>query len=357
MKILMLVNWKVQYCEQASTQLLAADYCLKGTPYWFFRYFRNSPQVDVVDIHSFGILERFEKNVLHFYLIQTLRVLPKLGRYDLVISHGMQSGIVMCLWRRFFKTKARHVVFDIGSFNSAAESGAELKLMQWASRSLDGLIYHTLSQKKYYEKCFPWSLNKSYFIRFGCDADFFLSREPNSKRKRKENRYILCVGSEARDLETLTKAYAELETDVELCIIGEERPSDQKGVTCRGRCSIQELNSLIAQAEFCILPLFDRNFSYGQMTLQQQMAFGKCVLTARVPSMVDYIRENDTAVAYTPRDVEDCRSKMKLLLDNPRLTESIGQNARRFIAEACNEKIMAGEIEKVLQKLSGGHGK
>lgn len=93
---------------------------------------------------------------------QALKAIPKLHKYDLIVSHGMQSAVVVCLYRRFFRGKEKHIVFDIGSFNSAAESGSALKLMQFASRSIDGLIYHTSAQHAYYEKfSHGWSKNLS----------------------------------------------------------------------------------------------------------------------------------------------------------------------------------------------------
>ena len=163
----MLVNWKVAYENQIPEGKQPPDYVVPGQKYWFFRYLSDDISVDVVDIRSFPWLEQFEKEKIRFYIWQTLKVLPKLNQYDLVLSHGMQSGIVLCLWRRLFgHGKCKHIVFDIGGFNSAKEEGKALKLMQFASKSLDGVIYHTKSQITYYEKCHPWLLSKSRYIAF-----------------------------------------------------------------------------------------------------------------------------------------------------------------------------------------------
>ena len=114
-KILMLVNWKVRYCDQVPSDLQPPDYYVADKPYWFFRYFNNQCDVDVVDISSLPAIESIEKEGLRFYIIQTLRVIPRLNKYDCIISHGVQSGILLSLWRRLFKTKSKHIVFDIGS--------------------------------------------------------------------------------------------------------------------------------------------------------------------------------------------------------------------------------------------------
>ena len=50
MKILMLVNWKIEYCNSIPKSKQPPDYCIKGEDYWFYRYFKNKPEVDVIDI-------------------------------------------------------------------------------------------------------------------------------------------------------------------------------------------------------------------------------------------------------------------------------------------------------------------
>ena len=131
MKILMLVNWKVLSCKETPNDKQPPDYRVEGEPYWFYRYFNQKDDVDIIDISSVSWLENFEREKLRFYVLQALKAIPKLHKYDLIVSHGMQSAVVVCLYRRFFRGKEKHIVFDIGSFNSAAESGSALKLMQF----------------------------------------------------------------------------------------------------------------------------------------------------------------------------------------------------------------------------------
>lgn len=73
MKILMLVNWKIEYCKEKPADKQPPDYKVEGKGYWFYRYFKNKPEVDVIDIRSFPWLENFERNKLHFYIWQAIR--------------------------------------------------------------------------------------------------------------------------------------------------------------------------------------------------------------------------------------------------------------------------------------------
>lgn len=355
MKILMLVNWKIKYCNQRPINAQPPDYCVKGEPYWFYRYFQEQPEVDVVDVSSFSWLEKFEKNKIRFYIWQTLKVLPKLNQYDLIVSHGMQSGVIISLWRRFFKTKAKHIVFDIGSFNSAAEKGFALKMLQFASKSLDKVIYHTSSQIEYYKKFFPWIVKKSHFIRFGTDLEFF--NPSNLEMSENSEPYIICVGYSKRDWDTVIKAYQKLNTEVKLHLVGhvEDKYKKIRGVEQFPFVSITELIDRIYNAQFSVLPLESFNYSYGQMTLLQQMALGKCIIAARVPSLIDYVKDGENAVLYEPKDVDELAEKMKQLLLNVELCTKMGVNGKASLQHCCNEVIMSRNIEEIFYRVIKGY--
>lgn len=351
MKILMLVNWKVEYCNEKPFNKQPPDYYIKGEPYWFYRYFDQKVEVDVVDVRSFSWLENFEKNKLKFYVWQTLKVIYKLNKYDLIVSHGMQSGVVLSLIRRFVKTKAKHIVFDIGSFNSAAESGFALKLMQFASKSIDGVIYHTSNQIEYYKKVFPWIVNKTQFVRFGADLDFFDATKLIMSKD--SDKYMICVGYSKRDWSTVVMAYQRLKTNIKLRFVGhvEEKFRSISGIEQISFVPIKELINQIYNAEFCVLPLESFNYSYGQMTLMQQMALGKCVIAARVPSLVDYIEDGKTAVMYDPQNVEDLKEKMQMIINNQTKMNNISKNGTYYLKKQCNEQLMAKNIEQIYIKV------
>lgn len=346
----MLVNWKIEYTDIVPADKQPPDYCIQGEDYWFFRYFQNREEVhvDVVDIHSFPALENFEKNKIRFYVWQTLKVLPKLSQYDVVLSHGMQSGIVLCLWRKLFgKGKYKHIVFDIGAFNSAKEDGKALKLMQFASKTLDGVIYHTAMQKEYYKKCHPWLLDKSKYIPFGTDAEFFEQREDAKQAKEdKKPPYILSVGYNKRDWGTLIQAYEKIDTEVELHLLGNDSwKSSNPKIKILPPVPIKKMMAMIEDCLFGVLPLKWFNYSYGQMTLMQQMALGKAVIVSEVPSVKDYVEDSIDALLYPPEEVNALEKQMRLLLEDDALREKIGLEASRTIREKINEKTMALEVE------------
>ena len=350
MKILMFVNWKIEYSDKVPKDKQPPDYFIKGEPYWFFRYFHGrNYDIDVIDIRSFKWLENFEKNKIRFYIWQTIRVLPKLNKYDVVLSHGMQSGIMLALFRRLFgKGKYKHIVFDIGAFNSAKTSGRALRFMQFASKSIDGVIYHTKSQKDYYEKCHPWLVNKSTYIPFGTDAEFF--DYDNYECDEKEN-YILCVGYNKRDWDTLIKAYMMTNKKYKLYLLGNDKLDVMDdNVHLIKAVDVNQMKNMILASRFCVLPLKSYNYSYGQMTLLQQMALGKAIIVADVPSVSEYINDGEV-MTYVPENVASLSGKIQKLMDDDALCKSLGDKASIAVKEKYNEQIMANKIENFVNEI------
>ncbi len=378
MKILMLVNWKIEYSDTVPKDKQPPDYYIPGQPYWFFRYFKNRDiSVEVADITSFPKLEDIEKNRIRFYIGQAIKQIPHLNEYDVVLSHGMQSGIVIALWRKLFgKGSYKHIVFDIGAFNSARESGASLKFMRFAGRSIDGIIYHTPSQIDYYRKCHPWLVKKAIYITFGTDTDFFDpdtgvtgTTAHSTDHPDAEKSYILCAGYNKRDWETLMAAHLKAGKPVTIRFLGTRELVDlimnkyrdydnESEGHCFNKLNIEVLDGVsvtefieqVENAAFCVLPLKSVNYSYGQMTMLQQMALGKTVVAADVPSLKPYFREGAN-IKYEPENVDELSEIIKDLSKDSRKCSDIGRKASELVRSEFNERIMAEKIEKAIDFL------
>lgn len=349
----MLVNWKVRYTEKIPNDLQAPDYYTKNEKYWFFRYLPEDIEVDVIDISSNKLIENIERK-LHFYIVQTIKAIRRMKNYDVVISHGMPSGILMALYRRIFgKKKEKHIIFDIGAFNSAKEKGVILKLNQFASKSIDGIIYHESEQIAYYKKCFPWLVEKSKFIPFGTDVTYFDRDidEIKNKEKNKED-YIISIGYNLRDNETLIEAYKKSNINCSLKIIGATEKYRREGnVQFFPPIKKRELNKEIQNAKFCVLPLEYREFSFGQMTLLHQMYYEKIVITANVPSMKDYIIDGKTGILYKSKDIEDLKNKIEYTFNNYENLKDIEKLAKKSVETEYNEEKMAKRVEEFINKI------
>ena len=69
MKILLLINWKIKYCDEIPDGIQPSDYSCPKETFWFFKYFNEEPQVDVVDISAPEIIEKIENKDRSKYIM------------------------------------------------------------------------------------------------------------------------------------------------------------------------------------------------------------------------------------------------------------------------------------------------
>ncbi len=347
MKILMLVNWPIHYLSRDRVDIQPPDKQLSGQSYWFFRHWPEAgAEVHVLDVSRVPWVYTLEKKVIRFYVLQSLRAMVRANDYDLIISHGAQSGVVLAAFRRLVGRKMPpHIIIDVGCFNGGRERRLELAPICYAARSLAGVIYHASVQREYYQRNMPWLPVR--FVRFGVDDEFFqpLGLETED--------YIVAAGIYQRDYQTLLKAWSMLPAGkMRLKILGVKKIQGElpAGVELIDWLSIDAFKEEIGRSRFVVLPLNYRRYAYGQMSLLQSMAMAKPVLVSRVPSMVDYVTDDVDALFAEPGDAGDMARKLKLLWDDPALAASLGA-AARSTAERLNEAGMAAGIHAFIREI------
>lgn len=354
MKILLLINWKIKYCDTIPENLQPSDYCCPEEPFWFFKYFSEVPEVDVVDISSPKWVEKIE-NKIRFHFYQTLKVLPKIKQYDLIFIHGSNSAMLLGAIKRILRIPMPPILdVDISSFHQASTSGIIHRLSQFSSKAFDYMVYHTSSQIDYYKKEFPWLVNKCEFVPLGVDYNYWKTKQYPVIPERKN--YIVCVGYRKRDWNTLLKAYNELNIDEELYLIGKpDIKCENSKIKVLPFIPISELMTYIVNAKFSVIPLDDFNYSFAQLTLLQQMALGVPILAADVYAIRDYIKRSSGVISYIPYDVENLKTKLQEL---SKLKEAdlrkMGQSNMECIMTVLSEQQMAQRFERICRMLYGG---
>lgn len=350
MKFLFLPNWKVHKFKTDNIIFQEPNIFTNNIPYWFFKYWpEEHAQFDVIDYSRIPFFHTIEKNLLRFYIVQTLKAFPKMKKYNLIISHGAQSAVFLAFVRSVsgFKNPP-HIIIDVGCLNGGRSRQPELSIFQFSMKSVSGIIYHASSQKTYYDRYFPFLSKKAFFVPFGVDTELFKPLDVEQEN------YMLSIGYKFRDWMTLINAYSQIKTNTALIIVG---PKDlnmklPNNVYCQPFVPINTLKELIPKAKFIVLPLVDLPYAHGQMTLLQSMAMGKAVIVSKVPSTVDYVNDGENALFVKLHDVDDMRSKIEFLLHNPHEIFRLGKNARKSVENKFTEKHMAEGIYQACKILN-----
>jgi glycosyltransferase involved in cell wall biosynthesis len=348
MKILFLPNWKVQALSEDVTAWQAPDKQVTGQPYWFFRYFPADCQVDIVDFQQPNWLSFLEKK-LNLYVWQGIKAFFRRGHYDLVVSHGAQSGLIYSLLRAItFRRRPPHLIFDIGSMNGARSNKIENAVISLALKGQPHIVVHSRVIIDNYRQTYPALVERTKYIPFGVDVDDFTPAATEEV-----GNYVLAFGAAKRDYPTLLEAWAGIRTDTKLCLIGYRQSVELDNVETIARVSISELKEYIRQALFVVIPLPVFNYSYGQMSFLQSMSMGKTVVVTRTPSSVDYLQDGEGAYFVEPGDVAGMRDRISTLLNDEAMLAAANAKARAFVEAHFSEQMMAEQLHDYMQSLTG----
>ena len=237
----------------------------------------------------------------------------------------------------------------MSAFNRGRNSIFEIVPIRFAARSINYVVYHAKIQKEHYKKHLTFLLKRSKYVPFGADHFFFQPLEV------KEENYILSIGHNWRDWDTLIQAFQKLKTDFDLKIVGDQNVSIPAEISSRVKClpyiGIDDLKMAIAKAAFIVLPLPYFPHAYAQMTLLQSMAMGKAVIVSRVPGIIDYVIDNENALLVEPGNILNLKNKMEYLLAEPEQKKILEKKARETIEKEFNEIKMAQGIFEAACKI------
>lgn len=343
MKILFLPNWKVYQLNVDDDGIQAPDKQVAGAPYWFFKYFKQPCTVDIIDFQQKNALSWLEKKA-NTYFWQGIKAFFKASQYDVVISHGAQSGLMYSLLCTLFNRKSPlHIIFDIGAMNGGRANKLENSVIRFALKSNPGIICHSKVIIEHYKNSYSNLVPRSCYIPFGVDTQYF-----NQPIDDNTENYVLTFGHVKRDYETLISAWSGINTTHKLRLIGCKQNVSTLNIEVINKVTINELKNQIANARFVVIPLPVFNYSYGQMSFLQSMSMGKTVIVTETPSSIDYLKDGKGSFFVKPHDVEDMRAKLKLLLNNKNLLADTNLKSRPYVLEHFSETQMAEKIEQFI---------
>lgn len=344
-------NWNVKHLQMDDESIQAPDKYVDGSPYWFFKYFPKDTKVDVLDIGKASLLRKIEKKI-KFYIAQPIKAFKIRNNYDLVISHGAQSGLVYELLSSFVEKKPKHLMFDIGGLNGARINHYETPLIRFALRCSPAIIVHSSRQLQLYKEAYPNLVEKAKFIPFGADFLYFNHGLEIHFEKR-----IVAFGYMKRDFLTLCKAFDEIDDTVyELHIVGDCSLADEfmhnERILFHNKMLVGDLINFITESAFVVIPLPEYRYSYGQMSFLQSMALCKPMIVTDTTSSHDYIVNVSGVLSPKPYDVEDMKRYLIEMMSksNGELMRMGVMNAE-YVRNDFNEKLMGERVYEFVKEI------
>lgn len=348
-RILFIPNWNIKQINIDDARIQAPDKRVIGAPYWFFKYFPEHPQMDIIDIGTNNLIRKLEKKI-KFYFIQPIKAFLTRNKYDIVISHGAQSGLVYELLTSFVSNKPRHLMIDVGGLNGARSNAFEVSLIRFALRKKPTIIIHSSGQMSLYKQVYSSLVEKVHFIPFCVDYEYFKQYSTNSQI----GNYALSFGYTKRDYPTLLEGWKILNLQVPLKIVGVSGTSYPSVYNSKimfiNKYPLHELIKQISNCRFVIIPLPELNYSYGQMSFLQSMALGKVVIVTETTSSKDYIKNAPGVFPVVPNSVQSITEAITHVesLSNKELI-LLGKANQEYIERNFSEKKMARMFYELIQ--------
>jgi glycosyltransferase involved in cell wall biosynthesis len=309
-KLIYLPALKNRYLETCSHTLLSLLHLL------FFNL-----NIDIVHIHALGPA--------------LFSFLPKVFNKKVVVTvHGLD-------WQRKKWSIVPKIVLKIGEYS--------------AGYLPDKTIVVSKNLKSYFHDKF----NKRFFyIPNGANIPVI-----GNPFFRKEKKYILFVGrlTPEKEIDLLIRAFNQLNTNLKLVIAGGasyhkryllslKRIATPK-IKFPGFKEKEALDNLYRNAYLFVLP---SSVEGSPLALLEAMGYGLCVLTSKIKENQEIV--GNSGILFESGNCTDLKNKLKHLINDPGLVESLGKKARQKVKSEYNWEKIITNLENLYKSL-GANGK
>jgi glycosyltransferase involved in cell wall biosynthesis len=216
----------------------------------------------------------------------------------------------------------------------------------------------------------PTEFGRQKFVAGGVPAEKIVvkpnSIHPDPGEGGKDRSYALFVGrlSPEKGLRTLLEAWARLRTAIPLHIVGdgplrgEQTEFVQKhglsGICFRG--NLQRSETLAAMKGACYLVVPSESYEGMPLAVLEAYAAGTPVISSRMGTMQELIRDGKTGLHFTPFDADDLARKAEWAWVHPKEMGAMGKQARHEYESKYTAATNYRTLMDIYQRAIRGYG-
>ncbi len=276
--------------------------------------------------------------------------------FDVFYIGNEKLGILVAALLRLVKYRPRIAILN--HYLSNSKKALFFKYLQ-LERSVDALICLNEYQAAFLEKKLAVSPRKIFRVHHGANVDgsFFCPRAKQGTHPK----YILSVGRENRDYETLFEVLRNSEIQVKIVASDISRSRRYRSNDLRGRLnnveifediSYPELRELYEHCSFVVLPMHNVDYPAGITAVMEAMAMGKAVVATYSRGIHEFIEDSVTGFWTNPGNAIELREKILILWNNPRLARQMGERARDSVKSRVDLPRYVEELGSILRSLN-----
>jgi glycosyltransferase involved in cell wall biosynthesis len=256
---------------------------------------------------------------------------------------------------KFLKRRPRIVILN---HNLSSWKKAFLFSRLQLQNSVDALICLNEYQATFLERELAVSSEKVYRVHYGAmvDGSFFLPQVKEDE----ERKYVLSVGRENRDYETLFEALRSSNIPAKVVSSGMRESSEYRtGITDGRQPDVEmfdhipytQLRTLYQGCSFVVIPMHNADYPAGVTAIMEAMATGKAVIATYSRGIQEFIEDSITGFWIEPGNPIALRQKMLFLWNSPELALRMGKRAREKVKRRVDLTRFVEELESILTGL------
>jgi len=279
-------------------------------------------------------------------LVEAALAVHQIASHNVMLSTSEKIAIPLAIFLSIFKYTTPHIVI-------AHKLSSGLKANLWQKGQLHQRFSHIIclckAQLDYAIHQLGVPETNVNFIYDKVDQRFFYPMQTEV------DDYILAVGQERRDYQTLLQAIAG--TGLKLVVVASSPWStskvnlgDKEKITVLSHIPYSELKMLYARARLVVVPLFNVDYAAGVNTVLEAMAMAKPLIVSHTRGITDYVVDNETGIYIPPENPVELRRAILSLRNQPKELKRLGINARQAVEEQMNLDIYINRVVEIVRK-------
>lgn len=284
-------------------------------------------------------------------LIKTIKQIRKFNP-DVIVAGPLPTTIV--IYAHFIKYLIPKTKLIINASFHETDQDFNRKPLIKSLQSADFIWALTQHEKDMFINKYNISSDKIILLGNGVDKNFI---NPSNTIYSSQN--ILFIGSFAahKNIETLIKAFINLNKKYKnstLTLVGQKTlyfPKIQKllkkskSIKTIFNPNNKEIIKLIDNCQFLVQPSLQESFG---LTIIEANARRKPVIVSNIPTMSEIVSHTGSGLIFNPFSVDDLRTKMEELINNPNLCQKLGENGYQYVSQNYTWNIIGKKLESAI---------
>ena len=292
-------------------------------------------------------------NFLSFNIKHALMFFATRG-YDVVFG---SSVLNMMIFKKIFGSRtSKFILLNISLkrlWQGNQDKPIKKFVINWLLKDLDGVVCLSSEQEDFCKINFPYLKEKFFFVPLGVDVSY------NKFERDGREDFILSAGRDnARDYKTVVEVARNLPHQKFEIVAS---PRNLKGINIPSNVEVnfdispQDLGKKYRYAK--ALLLLTHNDVYkegadgsGQTVMLEAMASGLPIIASRRASLLDYVKDTESALLVDFYDINKAKSRVVMMGDSA-LREILALNARKVVVDNFSTEMMAEKLAEIFKTI------